>query len=67
MSNIDFTMYNNKAKAIWDALSSQERSAIRFGLLPDQAIQAAVNEGFDATELTAALLRVADSSGGMVS
>ncbi len=67
MSNIDHTLYDIKAKGMWDAMSNKERTGIRFGMFPSDAMKVAIEEGYDGQQLSVSLMKVAKNNGGMVS
>lgn len=54
-----------KAQLIWDSLSDNEKTAIRFGLFPASRITTAEVDGFDGREICLALMDCAKANGGM--
>lgn len=59
------TMTEAKAQQIWDALTPNEQTGIRFGLFPAVAMENAEREGYDGHDLAIALMAVAKDNGGM--
>ena len=54
-----------KAKELWEAMDSNERHGIRFGMFPARTMRDAEMEGYDSRRLTIALMDVASANGGM--
>lgn len=49
---------SQKAQEIWDKLSTPERHYIGMGEFPEERMQQAVDQGFDAEDITTALLNI---------
>lgn len=55
-----------KAKAVWDAMTPNERAGVRFGMFPAGKMDAAEKEGFTGRKkLSVALMDLAEKNGGM--
>jgi len=57
--------YVNKAWAMWDSFTDNDKAGCRFGLFPFDKMQAAEKEGYNGKELCVALMSVAERNGGM--
>jgi len=53
-----------KAREMWREMSDNERTGVRFGMFPAEAMRKAEREGFE-RGLASALMQVASNDGGM--
>lgn len=54
-----------KAESIWNSMTKNEQTIVRFGMLPNDKMTQAVSEGYDTRDLAVAIMKIASSNGGM--
>jgi hypothetical protein len=65
MTTYDELAHAGRAYAIWQKMSEDERSGVRFGIFPFDRMTRSEAEGFDRRELCGALMGLARAQGGM--
>ena len=56
---------DTKAAAMWSKLTENEKTGVRFGMVPARKMLEAKKEGFDGLNLCCALMECAKKNGGM--
>jgi hypothetical protein len=54
-----------KAQSLWVTMDDNEKTLVRFGMLPFDKMAVAEQEGYDGQQLAVALMQCAKADGGM--
>jgi len=57
--------YTKKAAEVWQEMTKNEKTGVRFGMFPHEKMKAAEAEGFNGHKLVCALMDQAQADGGM--
>lgn len=54
-----------KAESMWNNMTNDEQTVVRFGMYPHDKMIQAISEGYDTHDLAVAIMKIASSNGGV--
>lgn len=57
--------HTTKAESMWNSMTKDEQTVVRFGMFPHGKMTQAISEGYGTQDLAVAIMKIAASNGGV--